>query len=90
MRLAIVVVAAALLAGCALSLGGTEWKKSDAMFQQVTGDEIECARTALGIGPGLDLVLGGLFDVVRTAVLEARQAGAFSACMTTRGYARVQ
>lgn len=90
MRLAIVVVAAALLAGCALGLGGTEWKKPDAMFQQVTAVEIECARAALAIGPGLDLVLGGLFDVGRTALLEARQAGAFSDCMTAQGYARVQ
>ena len=90
MRLAIVVLAAALLAGCALGLGGTEWKKSDAMFQQVTAVEIECARAALTIGPGLDLVLGGVVDVVRTAALEARQDGAFSDCMTAQGYARVQ
>ena len=90
MRLAVVVVAATLLAGCALGLGGTEWRKSEAMFHQVTAVEIECARTALTIGPGLDLVLGGVLDVVRTAALEARQAGAFSDCMTAQGYARVR
>jgi hypothetical protein len=90
MRLAIVVLAAALLAGCALGLGGTEWKKPDTMFQQVTAAEIGCARKAFEVGPGLDLVMGGLFDVVRTALLETRQAGVFSDCMTTQGYARVQ
>lgn len=90
MRLAIVVMAAALLAGCAFDLGGTAWQKPDAMFQQVTAVEIECARRAVEIGPGPDLVLGGLFDVARSAVLEARQTGAFSDCMTAQGYARVQ
>lgn len=90
MRRAIVVVAAALLAGCAIDVGGTEWKKPDTMFQQVTAMEIECARKAFEIGPGRDLVLGGLFDVARTALLEAGQTGAFGDCMTAEGYSRVQ
>ncbi len=90
MRLAIVVLAAAVLAGCALDVGGAEWKKPDMMFQQVTEVEIECARKALAIGPGPDLVLGGLVDVMRTALLETRQAGAFSDCMTAQGYSQVQ
>jgi hypothetical protein len=90
MRLAIVVVAAALLAGCALDLGGTEWKKSGAMFHEVTAVEIQCARTAFETIVGPDLLLGGLFDVGRTAVFEARQASAFSDCMSAQGYARVR
>lgn len=90
MRLAIVVLAAALLTGCVLDLSGTEWKKPDAMFQQVTAAEIDCARQASEIGPGPDLVLGGLLDVARSAVIEMRQAGAFDHCMTAQGYSRVQ
>ncbi len=90
MRHVILVMAAAALAGCALDVGGAEWKKPSTMFQQVTVVEIECARKALAIGPGPDLVLGGLADVVRTALLETRQAGAFDDCMTAQGYSRVQ
>ena len=90
MRLAILVLTAALLAGCALDLGGTEWKKSGAMFHEVTAVEIQCARTAFETIVGPDLVLGGLFDVARAASLEATQAGAFSDCMTAQGYSRVQ
>lgn len=83
----VIVAAAALLAGCALDVGGKEWKKPDAMYQQVTAAGMECARKTFEIGPGFDLVLGGMFDVVRTVVLEARQAGAFKSCMTAQGYA---
>ena len=90
MRLAIVVVTAALLAGCALDLGGTQWKKSGAMFHEVTAVEIQCARTAFETVVGPDLVLGGLFDVGRAASLEATQADVFSECMTAQGYARVR
>lgn len=90
MRLAILVLTAALLAGCALDLGGTEWKKSGAMFHEVTAVEIQCARTAFETIVGPDLVLGGLFDVARAASLEATQADVFSDCMTAQGYARAQ
>jgi len=77
-----------LLAGCALDLAGTEWKKPGAMVQEVTVVEVECARKALEIGPGPDLILGGLLDVGRLAVQESRQAAAFSSCMTSAGYQR--
>ena len=90
MRLAIVVVTTALLAGCALDLGGTAWKKSGAMFHEVTAVEIQCARTAFETIVGPDLVLGGLFDVARAANLEATEADVFSECMTAQGYARVR
>ena len=77
-----------LLAGCTLDLAGTEWKKPGAMVQEVTVVEVECARKALEIGPGPDLILGGLLDVGRLAVQESRQAAAFSSCMTSAGYQR--
>lgn len=88
MRLAVLVLTAALVAGCALDLGGTKWTKSGAMFHEVTAVEIQCARTAFETIVGPDLVLGGLFDVARTASLETTQADVFSDCMTAQGYAR--
>ncbi len=90
MRAALVLAAALLLAGCALELDATKFKKSDTMAQQVTAAELGCARQAFLIGPGWDLVLGGLFDVGRLAVQETRQASAFDGCMTAQGYTRVQ
>ncbi|PYN78717.1 MAG: hypothetical protein DMD96_20400 [Candidatus Rokuibacteriota bacterium] len=89
MRIPIALVAALLLTGCGpLDLRGTEWKKAGTMFQEVSLVEVECARKAFEIGPGPDLVLGGLLDVGRIAVQESRQAGAFSDCMTSAGYQR--
>ena len=90
MRRVLVVTTAVLLAGCALDLSGTAWKKPDAMFQQVTADEMACARQTYDIGYGLDLVLGGLLDILRLAVEETRVQLAFSSCMARAGYARAQ
>jgi hypothetical protein len=77
-----------LLTGCTLDLRGTEWKKPGAMFQEVSLVEVECARKAFEIGPGPDLILGGLLDISRIAVQESKQANAFSDCMTGAGYQR--
>ena len=88
MRTLMVLVAALPLVGCTLDLRGTEWKKTGAMFQEVSLVEVECARKAFEIGPGPDLGLGGLLDVGRLALLESRQANAFSDCMTSAGYQR--
>lgn len=89
MRATLALATALLLAGCALDLEAAKWQKPQMMAQQVTASEQECARQALAIGPGPDLVLGGLVDLVRLAVLEGRQARGFDGCMTSRGYARV-
>jgi hypothetical protein len=87
MRVHLTLMAAGLLlTGCTLDLRGTEWKKPEAMFQDVSLVEVECARKAFEIGPGPDLILGGLLDVGRIAVQESRQANAFSDCMTSAGY----
>ena len=90
MRLVLVVATAVLLAGCALELSGTAWKKPDVMFQQVTAAEMECARQTYEVGYGPDLVLGGLLDIVRLARGQARLGWTFSRCMTGAGYARAQ
>ncbi len=89
MRL-VLVAAAVLLAGCAMDLSGSAWKKSGAMFQQVTAGEMECARQTYEIGYAPDLVVGGLLDVLRLAVNEARLQRAFRSCMTRTGYARAR
>lgn len=89
MRVHVAVMAAGLLlTGCTLDLRGTEWQKQGATFQEVTLVEVECARKAFQIGPGPDLILGGLLDVGRIAVQENRQSNAFSDCMTGAGYER--
>ena len=85
---AALLAAAALLTACTLDLRGTEWQKPGAVFQDVSLVEVECARKAFEIGPGPDLILGGLLDVGRIAVQESRQANAFSDCMTSAGYQR--
>jgi len=85
---AALVAGVLLLTGCTLDLRGTEWKKPGALFQDVSLVEVECARKAFEIGPGPDLILGGLLDVGRIAVQESRQANAFSDCMTGAGYQR--
>ena len=88
MRALALLAVAMLLSGCVLDLRGTEWKKPGEMYPQVSLVETECARNAFLIGPGPDLIFGGLFDVGRLAVQESRQAGAFSDCMKQAGYER--
>ena len=89
MRVHVTVLAAGLLlTGCTLDLRGTEWQKPGAMFQDVSLAEVECARRAFEIGPGSDLILGGVLDVGRIAVQESRQTNAFDNCMKSAGYQR--
>jgi hypothetical protein len=88
MKPLLVLFAAMLAAGCALDLEAAKWQKPQTMSQQVTAVEQDCARQAFQIGPGWDLVLGGMVDVVRLGVQEARQASAFGRCMTAQGFAR--
>ena len=88
MRALALLAVAMLLSGCVLDLRGTEWKKPGAMFPEVSLVETECARNAFLIGPGPDLILGGLLVVGRLAVQESRQASAFSDCMKQAGYER--
>jgi hypothetical protein len=90
MKITLVPLTALLLAGCTLDLDAANWKKPQTLPQQVTADEYQCAHSAFLIGPGPDLVLGGLVDVLRLALQESRQAGAFDGCMTSQGYAKVR
>jgi hypothetical protein len=77
------------LAGCTLDLEGTKWQRPQMMAQQITAAEYECAHKAFAVGPGPDLILGGLLDVKRLAVQEWRQSKTFDDCMTALGYTQV-
>jgi hypothetical protein len=87
-RLVALLAGVLLLTGCTLDLRGNEWQKAGARNPDVSLAEVQCARKAFEIGPGPDLVLGGLLDVGRIAVQESRQANAFDDCMTSAGYQR--
>lgn len=89
MKTLLVLIMALLAAGCALDIEARAWTKPATMAQQVTADEYGCAHRAFTIGPGPDLVMGGLVDVVRLGVQETRQARAFDGCMASLGYAKV-
>jgi hypothetical protein len=87
-RLVALLAGVLLLTGCTLDLRGNEWRKPDARNPDVSLAEVQCARKAFEIGPGPDLILGGLLDVGRVAVQESRQANAFDDCMTSAGFQR--
>jgi hypothetical protein len=87
-RLVALLAGVLLLTGCTLDLRGNEWQKPSAMNPDVSLAEVKCARKAFEIGPGPDLILGGLLDVGRIAVQESRQGNAFDDCMTSAGFQR--
>jgi len=88
MRLATVVMAACVLAGCApqFDIEGTHWAKAGTQIQETTLDEMECARVASRSYWTPDLVVGGLADVARVYVEDSQITSAFSRCMESKGY----
>jgi outer membrane lipoprotein SlyB len=88
MRLAIALLALVVLAGCSnkFDLSGTDWKKSNTMFQDVTYDEMECVRAAREAGWTPDVIIGGVADVARFTIEERQRDGAFHRCMIAKGY----
>ena len=89
MRLApALITLAAVLAGCSVhpDVSGTHWVRPDAMLQDVTLDEVDCARRADQAGATSDLFVGGLVDVVRLAIEDGQRRTAFRQCMADRGY----
>lgn len=91
MRLAPALIALVVLAGCAVhpDIGGTEWTRPGAMLQDVTLDEVDCARRAHDAADTPDLVVGGLVDLVRFAIEDGQRRTDFDRCMVDRGYQRV-
>jgi hypothetical protein len=90
MKAALALSATLLLTGCTLDLDAAHWAKPQTLPQQVTADEYVCAHRAFLIGPGPDLGLGGLLDVLRLSLQESRQERTFDGCMTSQGYAKVE
>jgi len=90
MRRSIALLALLALAGCSAKydLAGTLWGKPNTMVQQVTLDEIDCAREAREASHTPDLIVGGLVDVGRYFYEERQRFGTYERCMTARGYAR--
>jgi hypothetical protein len=88
MRQTLAILMLATLAGCSTKydLSGTDWGRPGTMFQDVTYDEIECARAAREQGRTPDLIVGGLADVGRYFVAERQRRGTFEQCMQARGY----
>jgi len=92
MRFAIAVLGLVALTGCTAKydLAGLEWTKPAMTYQQVTLDEIDCAREAREASHTPDLLVGGMVDVGREAYEELRRSGTYDRCMIGRGYARAQ
>ena len=91
MRGAALAVTACLLVGCApqFDIGGGAWGKPGAHIQQITLDEMDCARTASHAYWTPESVVGGLADVVRVKIEDSQMTGAFSRCMAGKGYRAV-
>ena len=86
---AILLAVGAPAAGCAtpsIDVAGFGWSKAGAGVQQVTLDEVACARAAQAAPRTLDLVLGGLFDVARVTIETAGARQVYERCMAGRGY----
>lgn len=79
-----------VMGGCAAAFdqSGREWAKPNAQAQQVTFDEMECARDVERLRPP-DTIVGGVADAVAVGFLEAHRAADFNGCMHQRGYQRV-
>jgi hypothetical protein len=77
-----------VLAGCAphFDIGGGEWTRPGSPVQQITLDEMECARTASRAYWTPDLIVGGLADVVRVKTEDGQMVSAFDSCMRSKGY----
>lgn len=92
MRLALALTTLALLTGCAVhpDIAGTEWTRPGVLIQQITLDEVACARQAADAGATPDLIVGGVLDVGRLFVEDRQRRSAFHRCMVDRGYRPVE
>jgi hypothetical protein len=82
------LVAVLLMGGCApyFDIGGGDWTKPGAQIQEVTQDEMDCARTASRAYWTPESFVGGLADVVRVKIEDAQMVTSFSRCMEMKGY----
>ena len=87
-RAALLVVTLVVLAGCTrvLDISGSEWRKANASIQQVTYDQVECARATERAGDLPDTIVGGLADAIVRPMEDRKRGAAYDECMRSRGY----
>ena len=88
MRVVVLVAAIGALTACApkFDIGGGDWTRAGAHIQQVSLDEMECARLASRAYSTPESFVGGLADMVRVKIEDGQMASAFSQCMESKGY----
>jgi hypothetical protein len=89
LRLTVMVV---LLAGCTrvIDISGAEWRRTGASIQQVTFDEVECARETVDAGDMRDTIVGGIVDAFVVPLEDRRRGQAYDHCMLAKGYEPVR
>jgi hypothetical protein len=88
MRVATLAALACALTACAptFDIGGGEWTKAGTQVQQVTLDEMECARVASRAYWTPESFVGGVADAVRVKIEDGQMTSTFSQCMENKGY----
>lgn len=87
----LLLAVAVVLVGCTriLDIAGVEWRKANATIQQVTYDEVECARATESAGKLPDTIVGGVADMIVRPMEDRRRGAAYDECMRSRGYEHV-
>ena len=91
MRVAMLLVTVVfVLAGCTrvLDVSGSDWRRANASIQQVTYDEVECARASEPAGKLPDTIVGGVADMIVVPLEDRLRGAAYDGCMRERGYER--
>ena len=80
-----------LLVGCTrvLDVSGSEWRRANASIQQITYDEVECARLSEPAGDLPNTIVGGLADLVVVPLEDVLRGASYDRCMRQRGYERM-
>ena len=91
LRLSMSILLLLLLSGCTrvLDVSGTDWRRQGASFQQVTLDEVECARSSDHAGDLPHAIVGGIIDKIVVPLEDVRRGAAYDRCMEKKGYGRV-
>jgi len=89
MRVAsVLVVAGLLLTGCTrvLDVSGNEWRRANTSIQQITLDEVECARASEKDGDLPETYVGGIADMIVIPLEDVLRSASYDRCMSKRGY----
>lgn len=87
-RLAAVILAGMLAAGCTTWDLGTWWTRPNTMMQQMTLDNIECARLDEDVKRTPETILGGVLDLGMLTYSEIARISRYDDCMTSKGYVK--